>query len=70
MGLPLVVQYVRLHTSIAGGPGSIPGWGTRSRMHAATKSPHAASKSPQAATTSPHAATKRSHVPQLRPSAA
>ena len=30
--------------SNAGGPGSIPGQGTRSRMHAATKSSHAASK--------------------------
>ena len=28
---------VRLSTPNAGGPGSIPGQGTRSRMHAATK---------------------------------
>ena len=28
----------------AGDPGSIPGWGTRSRTHAATKSSHAATK--------------------------
>ena len=28
------------------GPGLIPGWGTRSRMHAATKSPHATTKKP------------------------
>ncbi|TEA28579.1 hypothetical protein DBR06_SOUSAS2010227, partial [Sousa chinensis] len=40
----LVVQWVRLHTPSAGGPGSIPGWGTRSHMHAKTKSPHAATK--------------------------
>ena len=37
----------------AGGPGLIPGQGTRSHMHAATKSSHAATKR------SPHAATKR-----------
>ncbi|TEA28791.1 hypothetical protein DBR06_SOUSAS24510049, partial [Sousa chinensis] len=28
----LVVQWLRLHTPNAGGPGSIPGWGTRSGM--------------------------------------
>ncbi|TEA23038.1 hypothetical protein DBR06_SOUSAS12510031, partial [Sousa chinensis] len=28
----LVVQWLRLHTPNAGGPGSIPGQGTRSRM--------------------------------------
>ncbi|TEA11773.1 hypothetical protein DBR06_SOUSAS6910273, partial [Sousa chinensis] len=28
----LVVQWVRLHTPNAGGPGSIPGQGTRSHM--------------------------------------
>ena len=33
----LVVQWVRLCAPNAGGPGSIPGQGTRSRMHAATK---------------------------------
>ncbi|TEA25207.1 hypothetical protein DBR06_SOUSAS1010093, partial [Sousa chinensis] len=31
----LVVQWVRLHALNAGDPGSIPGWGTRSHMHAA-----------------------------------
>ena len=30
----------------AGGLGSIPGQGTRSHMHAATKSPHATTKEP------------------------
>ena len=55
-GTSLVVQWVRLSAPDAGGPGSIPGWGTRSRMHAATKSLHAA--------------TKRSRMPQLRPGAA
>ena len=35
------------------GPGSIPGQGTRSCMHATTKSSHAATKSP-------HATTKKS----------
>ena len=33
----LVVQWVGLRTSNAGAPGSIPGWGTRSCMHAANK---------------------------------
>ena len=37
MGTSLVVQWVRLHVPNAGGLGSIPGQGTRSRMHAATK---------------------------------
>ena len=39
-----MVQWVRLHAPNAGGPGSIPHQGTRSHMHAATKSPHAATK--------------------------
>ena len=42
-----------LHTPYAGGPGSIPGWGMRSCMHAATKSPHAATRSPHATTKDP-----------------
>ena len=37
----LVVQWVRLHAPNAEGLGSIPGQGTRTPMHAATKSPHA-----------------------------
>ena len=45
VGTFLVVQWVRLLTPNAGSPGSIPGWGTRSRMHATTKrGPHAATK--------------------------
>ena len=32
-----MVQWVRLGAPSAGGRGSIPGQGTRSRMHAATK---------------------------------
>ena len=36
-GTSLVVQWVRLHTPNAGGPGPNPGQGTRSCMHAATK---------------------------------
>ena len=32
--------------SQCGGPGSIPGQGTRSHIHAATKSSHAATKDP------------------------
>ncbi|TEA30491.1 hypothetical protein DBR06_SOUSAS12410037, partial [Sousa chinensis] len=35
----LVVQWVRLRAPNAGGPGSMPGRGTRSHMHAATKDP-------------------------------
>ena len=38
-GTSLVVQWVRLRAPNAGGPGSIPGWGTRCHMHAATKKP-------------------------------
>ncbi|TEA37124.1 hypothetical protein DBR06_SOUSAS210296, partial [Sousa chinensis] len=35
--ISLVVQWVRLCVPNAGDPGSIPGRGTRSHMHAATK---------------------------------
>ena len=35
-----------LHAPNAGGPGSIPGQGTRSHMHAANKSLHATTKEP------------------------
>ena len=42
----LVAQWLRLHTPNAGGLGSIPGQGTRSHMHAATKSLHATTKEP------------------------
>ena len=45
-GTSLVVQWVTLHAPNAGGPGSIPGRGTRSHVHAATKSLHAATKDP------------------------
>ncbi|TEA11625.1 hypothetical protein DBR06_SOUSAS6910083, partial [Sousa chinensis] len=41
-----VVQWIRLHAPNAGGPGSIPGEGTRSHMHAATKSLHATTMEP------------------------
>ena len=43
-GTSLAVQRVRLCAPNAGGLGSIPGRGTRSRMHASTKSPHATTK--------------------------
>ncbi|TEA35186.1 hypothetical protein DBR06_SOUSAS2810050, partial [Sousa chinensis] len=33
----LVVQWLRLHAPNVGGPSLIPGQGTRSHMHAATK---------------------------------
>ncbi|TEA16682.1 hypothetical protein DBR06_SOUSAS20610074, partial [Sousa chinensis] len=42
----LVVQWVRLRAPNAGGLGLIPGQGTRSRMHATTKSLHASTKDP------------------------
>ncbi|TEA39724.1 hypothetical protein DBR06_SOUSAS3410204, partial [Sousa chinensis] len=40
----LVAQWIRLHAPSAGGPGSIPGQGTRSHTHATTKSSHATTK--------------------------
>ena len=43
-GISLVTQWLRLHAPNAGGLGSIPGQGTRSHMHAATKSSHATTK--------------------------
>ena len=45
-GISLVVQWVKLRAPNAGGPSSIPGWGTRFYMHATTKSLHAATKRP------------------------
>ena len=45
-GTSLVAQWLRLHAPNAGGPGSIPGQGTRSNMHAAAKSSHATTKEP------------------------
>ena len=39
-------KWLRLHAPNAGGPGSIPGQGTRSHIHAATKSLHATTKEP------------------------
>ena len=45
-GTSLVAQWLRLRASNAGGPGSIPGQGTRSHMHTATKSSHATTKEP------------------------
>ena len=58
-GTSLVVQWVRLRTPNAGGLGSIPGQGTRSHMHAATKSLHAATK--HAAMKILRASTKTGH---------
>ena len=46
----LAAQWLRLCAPNAGGPGSIPGQGTRSHMHAATKSSHATIKEHTAAT--------------------
>ena len=45
-GTSLVAQWLRPCVPNAGGPGSIPGQGTRSHMHAATKSSHATTKEP------------------------
>ena len=45
-GTSLVAQWLRLCAPNAGGPGSIPGQGTGSHMHAATKSLHATTKEP------------------------
>ena len=39
LGTPLVAQWIRLCAPNAGGPGSIPGQGTRSHMYATTKEP-------------------------------
>ena len=52
-GTSLVVQWVILCAPSAGGPGSIPRWGTRSCMHAATESPRAATNIPRATTKDP-----------------
>ena len=52
MGTSLVVQWLRLHTPNARGPGSIPGQETRSCMpqlkilHAATKDPACGNEDP------------------------
>ena len=46
LGTSLVAQWIRLHAPNAEGLGSIPGQGTRSHMHAATKSVHATTKEP------------------------
>ena len=43
-GTSLVAQWLKLHAPNAGSPGSIPGQGTRSCMHATTKSLHATTK--------------------------
>ena len=45
-GTSLVVQWLRLCAPSARGLGLIPGQGTRSHMHAATKSSHTATKEP------------------------
>ena len=45
-GTSLVAQWLRLCAPNAGVPGSIPGQGTRSHMHAATKSSHATTEEP------------------------
>ena len=52
-GTSLVAQWLRLCAPNAGGPGSIPGQGTRSHVHAATKSSHATTRSSHATTKEP-----------------
>ena len=46
IGTSLVAQWISLRTSNAGGLGLSPCQGTRSHMHAATKSSHAITKEP------------------------
>ena len=46
LGTSLVAQWIGLCAPNAGGLGLIPGQGTRSCMHAATKSSHATTKEP------------------------
>ena len=53
MGASLVVQWLRLPAPNAGGPGSIPGQGTRSHM-LQLKTPHTAAKIPCATTKTQH----------------
>ena len=60
IGTSLVVQWLRLRALNAGGPGSIPGQGTRSHMPQ-LKIPHATVKIPHTATNIPCAATKTRH---------
>ena len=43
-GTSMVAQWLRLCGPSAGGPGLIPGLGTKSHMHAASKSSHATTK--------------------------
>ena len=57
-GTSLVVQWVRLCAPSKGGLGSILSQGTRSRMHAATKSQHATMKVPCATTKTRHGLNK------------
>ena len=45
-GTSLVAQWLRPHAPNAGGLGSTPGQGTRSHVHATTKSLHATTKEP------------------------
>ena len=43
IGTSLAVRWLKLHAPNSGGPGSIPGWGTRSHM-LQLKIPHSATK--------------------------
>ena len=61
-GTSLVAQWLRHCTPNAGGPGLIPGQGTRSHVHDATKSLHATTKEPTCR-------NQGACLPQLRPSA-
>ena len=65
-GNSLVVQWSRLCAPSAEGPGLIPGQGTRSHMHAATKSLHATAQILHATTKEPANRNQGAHVPQLR----
>ena len=58
LGTSLVVQWLRLHIPNAGGPGSIPGQGTKTLHDVTKKISHVAMK------------IKDPHVSQLKPSTA
>ena len=62
-GTSLVVQWLRLHAPNVGGPGLIPGQGTRSRILATKKIPHPSTKDAACC-------NEDSCMPQLKPGTA
>ena len=63
-------HWIGLCAPNAGGPGSIPGWGTRSHIHATTKGLHATTKGLHAITKELASCNLEVRLPQLRPYAA